>query len=105
MAPRAAKKATDAGPAKAATKPSGAKAAPARAKAEASPSPAKPAKVIEKAGDGYRSPDGRFSVEGTPGTWYVADTRNPSPLGTPTIVGPFRTLAEVKAAVEAARSA
>jgi hypothetical protein len=67
--------------------------------------PDKPPKTIEKAGDGYRSPDGRFTVEGTPGAWYVADTEHPSPLGTPTIVGPFRTLAEVKAAVEAARSA
>jgi hypothetical protein len=66
--------------------------------------PPKPPKMIEKAGDGYRSPDGRFTVEGTPGAWYVADTEHLSPLGTPTIVGPFRTLAEVKASVEAARS-
>jgi hypothetical protein len=67
--------------------------------------PPKPPKALERSGDGYRSPDGRFTVEGTPGAWYVADTERPSPLGTPVIVGPFRTLAEVKAAVESAREA
>ena len=91
-----------------ATRPKAAKAAPAKkaapvkvAKPKAT-APAKPPKLIEKAGDGYRSPDGRFTVEGTPGAWYVADGERPSPLGTPTIAGPFRTLAEVKDAVREA---
>jgi hypothetical protein len=99
-------------PAKAAT-PAAAKAAKpavAKVKPAAKPAAAEPQKVaavkaskpLEKIGDGYRSPDGRFTVEGTPGAWYVADGANPSPLGTPTIVGPFRTLAQVKDAIREA---
>jgi hypothetical protein len=49
--------------------------------------------------DGYASPDGRFEVSGAAGSWYVADSGHLNPLGLPTILGPFRTLAEVRAAI------
>jgi hypothetical protein len=88
-----------------ASKPSKPSKPPKPANAPASAKPPKPPKAIEKAGDGHRSPDGRFTVEGVAGAWYVADTERPSPLGTPTIIGPFRTLAAVREAIEAARSA
>jgi hypothetical protein len=54
--------------------------------------------------DGYATPDGRFEVSGAPGAWYVADGERMNPLGLPTILGPFRTLGDVRDAIrEAAR--
>jgi hypothetical protein len=53
---------------------------------------------------GYATPDGRFEVSGTPGSWYVADGERLNPMGLPTILGPFRTLGEVREAIREAEA-
>jgi len=63
--------------------------------------PADPRRLVRRDG-GYYSADGRFEVSGTTGSFYVADAARLDPLGLPSIRGPFRTLAEVRAAIAAA---
>jgi hypothetical protein len=66
--------------------------------------PAKPAdpRRLVRRDDGYVSADERFEVSGANGSFYLADAARLDPLGLPSIRGPFRTLAEVRAAIEAA---
>jgi hypothetical protein len=64
---------------------------------------AKPGDVkLVRREEGYATPDGRFEVSGSPGSWYAADDERVNPLGLPTILGPFRTLGEVREAIREA---
>jgi ribosomal protein S18 acetylase RimI-like enzyme len=52
----------------------------------------------------YTSRDGRFAVEQSSGRWMLVDAEAVDDLGLPLVRGPFSTLDEAKAAIEAARS-
>jgi GNAT superfamily N-acetyltransferase len=51
----------------------------------------------------YRSADGRFTVEQASGRWLVLDSEQHDDLGMPLVRGPFGSLAESRAAIDAAR--
>jgi hypothetical protein len=70
-------------------------------KAAKPPKATDPRRLVKRE-DGYLSEDGRFEVSGAAGSWYLADASRPDPLGLPSISGPYRTLAEVRAAVASA---
>jgi ribosomal protein S18 acetylase RimI-like enzyme len=69
------------------------------AKTEASPTALK----RESAGR-YVTGDGRFTVEQASGGWMVTDAEHANELGLPLVRGPFATLADARATVEAVRS-
>jgi ribosomal protein S18 acetylase RimI-like enzyme len=52
----------------------------------------------------YQTGDGRFTVEQASGRWMVVDAEQLDDLGLPLVRGPFDTLAEARAGVEAART-
>jgi ribosomal protein S18 acetylase RimI-like enzyme len=52
----------------------------------------------------YTSRDGRFAVEQSSGRWMLVDAESVDDLGLPLVRGPFGTLDEAKAAIEAART-
>ena len=56
------------------------------------------------AGRGWQTRDGRFTIETASGTWSVVDEEQTDDLGLPLVRGPFRSLAEAKAAIEEART-
>ena len=60
--------------------------------------------VRQRAGS-YRSADGRFTLESDGGSWFLMDTEQTDELGQPLIGGPFASLAQARAGIEAARSA
>jgi ribosomal protein S18 acetylase RimI-like enzyme len=51
----------------------------------------------------YLSADGRFAVDQAAGGWMVTDSEHRDELGLPLVRGPYRTLADAKAAIEAIR--
>jgi hypothetical protein len=55
-------------------------------------------------GQGWQTRDGRFTIETASGTWSLVDAEQTDDLGLPLVRGPFRSLAEAKAAIEKARS-
>jgi hypothetical protein len=55
-------------------------------------------------GQGWQTRDGRFTIETASGTWSLVDAEQTDDLGLPLVRGPFRSLAEAKAAIEEARS-
>lgn len=69
----------------------------------AKPRTADPAALKRESAGRYASTDGRFTVEQASGGWMVIDTEQHNELGLPLVRGPFGTLAEAKAAVEASR--
>jgi len=54
-------------------------------------------------GTGWQTRDGRFTITTASGTWSVTDEEQTDELGLPLVRGPFRSLTEAKAAIEAAR--
>lgn len=52
----------------------------------------------------YRSGDERFTVQQASGRWLLTDESQHDDLGLPLVRGPFATLDEARAAIEAARS-
>jgi hypothetical protein len=56
------------------------------------------------AGVGWQTRDGRFTIETASGTWSLLDAEQTDDLGLSLVRGPFRSLAEAKAAIEAART-
>jgi len=54
-------------------------------------------------GTGWQTRDGRFTIETASGTWSVSDAEQTDELGLPLVRGPFRSLSDAKAAIEAAR--
>ena len=57
----------------------------------------------ERAGT-YRTADGRFTIEQSTSGWLLLDSEETNELGLPLARGPFETLEEARAAVEAART-
>jgi hypothetical protein len=61
---------------------------------------------LKRLGGGrWQTRDERFSIEPQSGTWVLVDAEQTDDLGLPLVRGPFRSLTEAKAAVEAARGA
>lgn len=61
---------------------------------------------LKRLGGGrWQTRDERFSIEPQSGTWVVIDAEQTDDLGLPLVRGPFRSLTEAKAAVQAARGA
>ena len=59
---------------------------------------------LKRLGGGrWQTRDERFSIEPQSGTWVLVDAEQTDDLGLPLVRGPFRSLTEAKAAVEAAR--
>jgi hypothetical protein len=54
-------------------------------------------------GTGWQTRDGRFTITTASGTWSVTDEEQTDELGLPLVRGPFRSLTDAKAAIEAAR--
>lgn len=55
-------------------------------------------------GGRWQTRDERFTIEPQSGTWVVVDAEQTDELGQPLVRGPFRSLAEAKAAIGAARA-
>jgi hypothetical protein len=53
---------------------------------------------------GYRSEDGRFTVEQANGSWFVADHEMADDFGQARVIGPLATLKEAKVAIPRLRS-
>ncbi len=59
---------------------------------------------LKRLGGGrWQTRDERFTIEPQSGTWVLVDGEQTDDLGLPLVRGPFRSLTEAKAAVEAAR--
>lgn len=59
---------------------------------------------LKRLGGGrWQTRDERFTVEPQSGTWVLVDAEQTDDLGLPLVRGPFRSLSEAKAAVDAAR--
>jgi hypothetical protein len=59
---------------------------------------------LKRLGGGrWQTRDERFTIEPQSGTWALVDAEQADDLGLPLVRGPFRSLTEAKAAVEAAR--
>ena len=56
-------------------------------------------------GGGWQTRDGRFTIATASGTWSLLDAEQTDDLGLPLVRGPFRSLADAKAAIDTARSA
>jgi hypothetical protein len=54
-------------------------------------------------GGGWQTRDGRFTIATASGTWSLLDAEQTDDLGLPLVRGPFRSLADAKAAIETAR--
>jgi hypothetical protein len=60
---------------------------------------------LKRLGGGrWQTRDERFAIEPQSGTWVLVDTEQTDDLGLPLVRGPFRSLTDAKAAVEAARA-
>lgn len=74
-------------------------------KAKAPPTPADPDKLQRQEAGTYRTADGRFEVRGgSTAGWFLVDAEQTNDFGQELIQGPFATLADVRAAIPAARS-
>jgi hypothetical protein len=61
---------------------------------------------LKRLGGGrWQTRDERFTIEPQSGTWVLVDAEQTDDLGLPLVRGPFRSLTDAKAAVEAAREA
>ena len=59
---------------------------------------------LKRLGGGrWQTRDERFTIEPQSGTWVIVDAEQTDDLGLPLVRGPFRSLTDAKAAVEAAR--
>jgi hypothetical protein len=59
---------------------------------------------LKRLGGGrWQTRDERFTIEPQSGTWVLVDAEQTDDLGLPLVRGPFRSLTDAKAAVEAAR--
>lgn len=61
---------------------------------------------LKRLGGGrWQTRDERFTIEPQSGTWVLVDAEQTDDLGLPLVRGPFRSLTDAKAAVDAARGA
>src|SRR6478736_5026112 len=59
---------------------------------------------LKRLGGGrWQTRDERFTIEPQSGTWVLVDAEQTDDLGLPLVRGPFRSLTDAKAAVQAAR--
>ena len=65
---------------------------------------ANPAALKRESAGRYVTGDGRFTVEQASGGWMVTDTEHANELGLPLVRGPFATLSDARAVVDAART-
>jgi len=65
---------------------------------------ADPRQLKRESAGRYATGDGRFTVEKSSGGWMVIDADQTDELGLPLVRGPFDTLDDARAAIEAARS-
>lgn len=65
--------------------------------------PPDPAKLQRETAGRYVSVDGRFTVEQSSGGWMVSDAEQANELGLPLVRGPFTTLEDARAGMDAAR--
>jgi ribosomal protein S18 acetylase RimI-like enzyme len=65
--------------------------------------PPDPRKLVRETAGRYVTGDARFAVEKGSGGWMVVDAEQTNEFGLPLVRGPFDTLDEAKAAVEAVR--
>jgi ribosomal protein S18 acetylase RimI-like enzyme len=66
---------------------------------------ADPGSTLKRTAAGsYRSADARFTVEQASGRWLVLDAEQQDDLGMPLVRGPFASLVEARAAIDAART-
>lgn len=65
--------------------------------------PPDPTKLKRESAGRYVSGDARFAVQQSSGGWMVEDAEQTNELGLPLVRGPFSTLDEARAAIEAAR--
>jgi ribosomal protein S18 acetylase RimI-like enzyme len=65
--------------------------------------PPDPTKLKRESAGRYVSGDARFAVQQSSGGWMVEDAEQANELGLPLVRGPFSTLDEARAAIEAAR--
>ena len=61
--------------------------------------PADPDKLVRQPDGSYVSGDGRYDVEQSNGSWFVADHEMADDFGQPRVVGPIATLKLVKEAI------
>ncbi|MEW6224689.1 MAG: GNAT family N-acetyltransferase [Chloroflexota bacterium] len=65
---------------------------------------ASPAALKRESAGRYVTGDGRFTVDQASGGWMVTDAEHANELGLPLVRGPFATLSDARAAVDAART-
>jgi hypothetical protein len=68
------------------------------------PAPLDPEALKRQPDGGYRSGDGRFSVEQANGSWFVADHEMADDFGQPRVIGPIATLKDARTATERLRT-
>ena len=62
--------------------------------------PADPHRLVRESPGSYQTEDGRLHVRlDAAGAWYVTDDERTNELGLELVLGPFRSLADAKAAV------
>ena len=66
---------------------------------------ADPDRLVRQAAGTYRTADGRFEVRDGGTGWFLVDTEQANDFGQELMLGPYATLAEVRAALAPARSA
>jgi hypothetical protein len=73
-------------------------------KAKATDAEAEDESLKRLPGTGWQTRDGRFTITTASGTWSVTDEEQTDDLGLPLVRGPFRSLADAKAAIEEERN-
>lgn len=71
---------------------------------KAADAPSDPDKLVRQAAGTYRTADDRFEVRDSGNGWFLVDTAQTNDFGQELIVGPFPTLAAVRAAIPPART-
>lgn len=71
---------------------------------KAADAPSDPDKLVRQAAGTYRTADDRFEVRDSGNGWFLVDTAQTNDFGQELIVGPFPTLAAVRAAIPPTRT-
>ncbi len=78
---------------------------PTNAKAKAAADAGPPDESLKRLGGGrWQTRDDRFTIEPQSGTWSVVDAEETDDFGLPLVRGPFKSLADAKEAIAAARA-
>ena len=74
-------------------------------RAKRAPAEADPDRLVRQRAGIYRTEDERFEIQQTDNGWFLVDTTQANELGQPLMLGPFATLAAIRAALPDARTA